>query len=108
MGERVWVEVKSGGRGVNGVALLSQTPSARGVSHLATLGSLANSGEAAVAAFVIQRPDVEALRVGGDADPDWIDGVLAASRAGVSVIGFGCDVTETEVSIKQELPILWD
>lgn len=107
-GATVWVEVKSGGRAEDGVALLSATPSTRGASHLAALGRLVAAGEVAVAAFVIQRPDVRALRVGEDADPGWIDAVRAARSAGVAVLAYGCAVTEEDVCIDRELPILWD
>lgn len=106
-GTTVWVEVKSGGRGIGGIGLLSRTPSTRGVAHLATLGRLVAAGQAAAAAFVVQRPDVRNLRVGGDADPAWIGAVRAARAAGVSVVAFGCAVTETDVAVDRELPILW-
>ncbi len=107
-GTRVWVEVKSGGRAEGEIALLSKTPSARGVSHLATLGRLAGNGEAAAAAFVVHRPDVQALIVGGDADPAWITAVREAKAAGVAVVGFGCAVSKSDVEVDRELPILWE
>lgn len=107
-GTTVWVEVKSGGRGDSGTALLSATPSVRGASHLAALGRLASTGELAVVAFVVQRPDVGTLRVGGDADPGWVEAVRAAREAGVGVIAFGCAVTEDAVFIDRELPVVWE
>ncbi len=107
-GTTVWVEVKSGGRATEGVGLLSRTPSSRGVAHLALLERLAEGGEAAAVAFVLQRPDVRALRVGGDADPDWIAAVQSADAAGVEVLAFGCAVTETVVAVDRELAILWE
>jgi DNA-binding sugar fermentation-stimulating protein len=106
-GLRVWVEVKSGGRAVGGVGLLSRTPSKRGVAHLATLGRLAEDGQATAAVFVMQRPDVRALLVGGDADRAWISAVRKARESGVSILAFGCSVTETEVAVDRQLPISW-
>jgi sugar fermentation stimulation protein A len=105
---RVWVEVKSGGRSVTGTALLSQTPSSRGVAHLATLAGLAAAGEHTVVAFVVQRGDARRLLVGGDADPGWIDAVRAAHEAGVTVMAVGCDVTETTVMVVRALPVVWE
>lgn len=107
-GVTVWVEVKSGGRGEDGVALLSKTPSQRGVAHLATLSRLVESGESAAGAFVIQRPDATALRIGGDADTTWIDAVRTAKTAGVLIMAFGCAVTEEDVAIDRVLPIIWE
>lgn len=102
---RVWVEVKSGSRAVDGEALLSRTPSARGVSHLSALARLVEGGEPAAAAFVIQRGDARSLLVGGDADQGWIDAVQSAERAGVSILAFGCEVDETTVRVARVLPV---
>lgn len=107
-GRRVWVEVKSGGRVVDGVALLSQTPSTRGAGHLAKLADLVRCGAPAAVAFVIQRPDARALRIGGDADPGWIDAVVRAAHSGVEVLAFGCDVTATAATLSGPLPVRWD
>ncbi len=107
-GPVVWVEVKSGGRAVDGTGLLSRTPSGRGVAHLAVLAELAASGRSAAVAFVIQRADVRELLIGGDADPGWIEAVRAAGRAGVTVLAFGCEVTETTVAVARPLPVRVD
>ncbi|MFQ5524234.1 MAG: DNA/RNA nuclease SfsA [Acidimicrobiia bacterium] len=104
----VWVEVKSGGRSSGRTALLSATPSTRGVSHLEALARLVARGEQAVAAFVIQRPDVDSLLIGGDADQGWIEAVHSAREAGVTITAFGCQVTESEVRIDRELPVVWE
>jgi sugar fermentation stimulation protein A len=103
----VWVEVKSGGRALDGTALLSKTPSTRGVAHLRILAGLVEAGQAAAVAFVIQREDARRFRVGGDADPGWIDAVGAAHQAGVEVVAFGCEVSEQRVEIARRLPMLW-
>lgn len=107
-GGEVWVEVKSGGRCVDGTALLSGTPSTRGVAHLATLATLVGDGRRAAAAFVIQRPDAERLLIGGPADPGWIDAVRTARRAGVAITAFRCEVTESEIRIAGALPVIDD
>lgn len=105
---RVWVEVKSSGRVVDGLALLSQTPSTRGAGHLAKLAALAAGGIASAVAFVIQRPDASALQIGKDADPGWVSAVTAAARSGVEVLAFGCEVTIVSVRIRAPLPVGWD
>lgn len=103
----VWLEVKSGGRADGQDALLSQTPSTRAGAQLEVLAQAVSTGGSAVVAFVVQRPDVRRLRVGGDADQGWIDAVRTASAAGVSVLAFGCAVTPSDVSIDRELPLVW-
>lgn len=107
-GGQVWVEVKSGGRAVDGVALLSGTPSTRGVAHLTTLARLVADGHRAAAAFVVQRSDARALSIGGEADPGWIVAVRRAHEGGVAILAYGCDVDEDDVHIARTLPITWD
>lgn len=103
----VWIEVKSGSRAVGGAALLSGTPSERGVQHLEALARLVADGRPAAVAFVVQRSDARRLDVGGDADPSWIDAVSAARDAGVVVLAYGCRVAPDEMAVDRELPIEW-
>jgi sugar fermentation stimulation protein A len=102
----VWIEVKSGGRTEGDVALLSQTPSTRAAAHLELLEELVAGGARAAAVFVVQRSDVRALLVGGDADAGWIAAVRSAAAGGVQILAYGCDVTPDEVSIARELPVV--
>lgn len=104
----VWVEVKSGGRVLDGEALLSSTPSLRGASHLAALTRLVADGEPAAAAVVIQRPDARRLRIGEPADPAWVAAFRSARAGGVAVMAFGCGVDTNRVWIDRELLVLWD
>ena len=103
----VFVEVKSGGRSTDRTALLSKTPSARGVSHLSALARLVEQGDLAAAAFVIQRGDIERLLIGGDADPGWVEAVRGAHDAGVVILAYGCKVTPSTVRITRELEVVW-
>jgi sugar fermentation stimulation protein A len=103
----VLVEVKSGGRASAGSALLSQTPSTRAAGQLAALGAAAAAGQAAMVAFVVQRPDVDELLIGGDADQGWVADVTAAAAVGVHVVAYGCAVTPESVRIDRRLPVRW-
>jgi sugar fermentation stimulation protein A len=106
-GREVWIEVKSGGRADGDVALLSETPSTRAAAHLALLGELVAEGKQAAVVFVVQRSDVRTLRIGGDADPGWIEAVTEARSAGVVVLAYGCNVTPTHIAIARDLPVVW-
>jgi len=103
----VWLEVKSGSRGVGGDALLSGTPSARGRRHLEALAELVAEGTPAAVAFVVQRADVDRFVVGGDADRTWIEAVRSARRSGVQILAYRCAVTPAMVHIDRELPVAW-
>lgn len=107
-GGTCWVEVKSGGRANDGAAVLSGTPSVRGMAHLDALSTLVADGENAAAAFVVQRSDAASFVVGRNADRGWIDAVVRAYEAGVQIAAFGCDVTDTSVRIARELSMIWE
>lgn len=103
----LWVEVKSGGRAFAGSGLLSRTPSSRAAAHLDALAAVVRDGGRAAVAFVVQRPDVRELVVGGDADPGWIDAVRHARDAGVGVFAFRCRVTPTRLAVAGRIPVTW-
>lgn len=107
----LWLEVKSLSRNFGGDAVLSGTPSRRGVAHLDALAEIAGGEERAALAFVVQRDDARRLVVGDpgvDAhiDDDWIAAVRRAREAGVNVLGFGCRVTPTNAWVARELPVV--
>lgn len=101
----VWVEVKSASRAHGGAAPLSKTPSVRGSAHLASLAEIVRGGGRAAVAFVVQRPDVDRLMIGGDADPEWIRAVLAAREVGVEILAFGCSVTVETIAVDRPLAV---
>ena len=79
---------------------MSKTPSTRASTHLALLSELHLTGHDTMCAFVLQRPDVDYLLIGGDADAGWLQAVRQAHEAGVRMAAFACDVTEKTVTIR--------
>jgi sugar fermentation stimulation protein A len=106
-GGSVVTEVKSGSRRLGRAAPLSRTPSRRGAAHLEALSGLVAGGRPAAAAFVIQRPDVDRMVVGGDADPGWITAVERAHAAGVHVLAYRCDVTPDTIEVAGRIPVVF-
>ncbi|GEM_PF-255682 len=107
-GRTGWIEVKSLSRTVDGVGLLSETPSTRGSDHLELLGDLAEQGDRTLCIFVVQRPDARWFRVGGDAEPGWIEAVERARKRGVEIAALGCRVTPSNVWVDRRLEVRWD
>jgi sugar fermentation stimulation protein A len=103
-----WIEVKSLSRTVDGVGLLSETPSTRGAEHLEFLGDRVEAGDRALCVFVVQRQDARWFRVGGDAEPGWIEAVERARRRGVEIAALGCRVTPSNVWVDRRLQVRWD
>jgi sugar fermentation stimulation protein A len=106
-GGSVVTEVKSGSRRAGRSAPLSRTPSTRGEAHLEALADLVAGGRPAAAVFVIQRPDVDRMLVGGDADPGWVAAVMRAHAAGVHVLAYRCDVTPEVIAVAGRIPVVF-
>jgi sugar fermentation stimulation protein A len=106
-GDAAIVEVKSLSRAVGREAPLSATPSVRGMAHLAALADLVRGGERAVAAFVVQRGDVDRLVVGPHADPGWTNAVRGADDAGVSIVAYRCHVGPATIRIDRAIPVVY-
>ncbi|MGI6380225.1 MAG: DNA/RNA nuclease SfsA [Anaerolineae bacterium] len=100
-----WIEVKSVTLVEKGVALFPDAPTARGAKHLGELQSLVTSGEEGAAVFVVQRSDARRFAPHWEADPTFAAALAAASRAGVMVEAYACDVSTTSIVISHALPI---
>lgn len=55
--------------------------------------------------FVVQMKDVLYFTPNDSHDPKFSEGLRRAARTGVKVLCFDCEVTETEMSIKNEVVI---
>lgn len=100
-----WLEVKN--------VHLSRTPglaefpdcvAARSTRHLADLAAQVAAGDRAVALFVVQRTDCDALTACADLDPAFAKGLAQASAAGVEVLVYACEVTTQAVTLRRRIP----
>ena len=93
-GHRVLVEVKSAGGLVRGGrALFPDAPTERGRRHLRELAAIARAGGHALAAFVVQRPEVRAFAPNRPLDPAFADALDEAAAAGVRLLAYACAVS---------------
>lgn len=103
-----WVEVKSlssrqaDPRG--DFAFYSGTPSRRASRHLEHLGELSGRGDRTHCVFVVQRPDVVALRPGSPTDPGWLQSLRRARDRGVEIQGFRCSWSDDGLEITDSIP----
>jgi sugar fermentation stimulation protein A len=100
-----FVEVKNchllrGGR----LAEFPDSVTSRGLKHLEELTREAAAGARAVMLFVIQRTDCDAFDTAGDIDRAYAAGLSAASRAGVEVLCYDCDISLTHIRLNRRLP----
>jgi sugar fermentation stimulation protein A len=77
---------------------------ARSAKHLRELTAMVAEGHRAVQLFVIQRTDCDRFAACADLDPAYAAGLTAASKAGVEVLCYGCDISPTEVRIAGRIP----
>jgi len=102
-----WIEVKSVTLVRDGVALFPDAPTVRGTKHLTELQAIVRGGEEGAVVFVVQRCDAHRFAPHRDADPQFADALVAASRAGVLVEAYACDVSTQGIAISRALSIAW-
>jgi len=88
-------------------ATLAEFPdcvAARSSKHLRELTAEVAKGNRAVQLFVIQRTDCDAFAACADLDPVYAAGLAAASKGGVEVLCYGCDISPSEVRIARRIP----
>ena len=100
-----YVETKSVTLVVNGVGLFPDAPTARGAKHLHSLAKAVEAGYRAAVVFVVQRGDSLAFGPHDSADPDFGIALRESVAAGVEAFAYGCQVTETRVTLGRRLPI---
>ncbi|TRO96896.1 DNA/RNA nuclease SfsA [Glycocaulis profundi] len=101
-----WVEVKN----VHlmrepGLAEFPDSVTSRGAKHLLELAARAQAGERAVQLFIVQRPDCQRFTPAADIDPVYAEGLRAARDAGVEILGYGCDVSLSAISVARPVEI---
>lgn len=100
-----WLEVKN--------VHLSRTPglaefpdcvAARSTRHLGDLAVQVAAGDRAVALFVVQRTDCDALTACADLDPAFARGLVRAAQSGVEVLVYACEMSTESIRIARRIP----
>ena len=100
-----WLEVKNCHlRREGSLAEFPDCVAARSLKHLRELAAQAAGGARAVQLFVIQRTDCDAFAACAELDPAYAAGLAWASRAGVEVLCYDCDISLREIRIARRLP----
>jgi sugar fermentation stimulation protein A len=103
-----YVEVKSVTLKLDGVAQFPDSVSERGQKHLRELMALKNQGYRAAMLYVVQREDVEAMRVAEKLDPEYARLLKEAVKAGVEVLVYQCRLGVTQIQLGNKLPFIGD
>ena len=105
-GSNAFVETRSVTRVVGGVAYYPDSAVPSETERLHELVRSARKGARGFVAFIVQRNDADAFRPDRKADPVYVEALQRAARAGVRILAFRCLVTDTEIGIEGEIPVL--
>lgn len=103
--ELCYVEVKSVTlkRGEN--AEFPDSVTARGTKHLNELIEMVKSGHRAVMFYLVQRSDCNVFNIAKDIDPTYAKTLAKAKKAGVEILCYDCELSQTEINIGKKLEI---
>ena len=105
IGSDFYLEVKSVTFVKNSVAQFPDAVTKRGKNHAKALKKLVQNGYEAGILFVCQRPDASSFRPMWERDPKLAEAVLDARNAGVKVWCITLNVSKTEITFNQEIPV---
>jgi sugar fermentation stimulation protein A len=105
---KAYVEVKNVHfRRAPGLAEFPDSVTRRGAKHLEELGDMAEAGHRAIMVYLIQRNDVDRLKLCRDLDPNYATAFDRAMKRGVEACAIRCKITpdhiraDTMVSIEE-------
>ena len=100
-----FLEVKGVTLEDQGICAFPDAPTQRGAKHLHGLEAALKEGYGAYVLFVIQMADVVYLHPNDSTDPAFGKALRDAAAAGVQVLAMDCTITETEMTIRQPVPV---
>ena len=105
-GKDFYLEVKSVTYVRNGIAQFPDAVTLRGMKHAKALMALINNeNNAAGILFVCQRPDAISFEPMWERDPNFSSALIDAYRAGVKVWCITLNVSQTEITFNNEIPV---
>ena len=104
-GGETFVEVKNVHfRRTGNLAEFPDSVTARGAKHLEELMDMISAGHRAIMLFIVQRSDCNSFQTAPDYDQTYHETLLRAADHGVEVLCYDCDVTLTEILVRNPLP----
>jgi sugar fermentation stimulation protein A len=56
--------------------------------------------------YLVQREDCNRLSIAGDIDPNYANAFIAARKAGVEMLCYGCSISPEAIKIRRKLEIV--
>lgn len=100
-----YVEVKNVTLKEGDVALFPDAVTARGTKHLHELIDMVAEGHRAAMVYLVQRSDCTSFAPAEEIDPTYTSALREASKAGVELLCYSCDLTPEGITVVGSLPI---
>lgn len=107
-GKSAYIEVKGCTLERDGTAFFPDAPTARGSKHIHELMKAAAEGFNAYIVLVIQIEDILLFKPNRKTDPDFADALSMASKNGVQVLAYNCNVTSETLEINKPIEVILD
>ena len=91
-----------------GLAEFPDSVTARGAKHLEALTQMVAQGHRAVMFYMVQRTDCAALSLAAGIDPAYAAAFARATKAGVQVLAYDCEIDPKGVTLRRPMPFAWD
>ncbi|MGD8375972.1 MAG: DNA/RNA nuclease SfsA [Acidobacteriota bacterium] len=105
-GTNAFVETRSVTRVADHVALYPDGAVPAETARIVDLTQEARRGARGYIVYIVQRNDADAFRPDVRADRDYVEALQRAVRAGVRVMAYRCLVTDMEIGMEGEIPVL--
>jgi sugar fermentation stimulation protein A len=91
----------------NNLAEFPDSVTVRGTKHLHELSGQVANGNRAAMFYLVQREDCGRLSIAGDIDPNYANAFIAARKAGVEMLCYGCSISPEAIKIRRKLEIIF-
>jgi len=105
LGRIGYMEVKGVTLESNGSCRFPDAPTIRGRKHLEELEKAVEEGFVSYVVFVLQMKGVVSFRPNDEMDPAFGKALRSAAAAGVVVLAYDCDVTESTLTVSGPVPV---
>ncbi len=104
-GKKAYMEVKGVTLENDGVVSFPDAPTERGAKHITELCECVKEGFEGYIMFVVQMKDVLYFTANATNDPKFSQCLKNAVKNGVTALCYDCEITESEMNIKEEVVI---
>ncbi|KAB7614593.1 DNA/RNA nuclease SfsA [Amylibacter sp. SFDW26] len=88
-----------------GLAEFPDSVTARGAKHMGELANVVQSDQRAVILYLLQRNDCDRFDIAGDIDPKYQTAFMTAREAGVEVLCYRTNLSQTGIEISEKIPL---